>query len=100
MIQQTDFIIHRPTDPDPDAELILTVTYRFTPGEPPHYGSLSYAGDPGFPAEVDYLSVTSPNGRAIQLTAEEKEELYEQICQDQDQSQTPNSVALEAVKCQ
>lgn len=33
------------------------VTYTVTPGQRPHYGSLSYAGDPGYPAEVDILSV-------------------------------------------
>lgn len=33
------------------------VTYTVTPGQRPHYGSLSYAGDPGYPAEVDIVSV-------------------------------------------
>lgn len=33
------------------------VTYTVTPGQRPHYGSLSYAGDPGYPPEVEIVSV-------------------------------------------
>ena len=33
------------------------VTYTVTPGQRPHYGSLTYAGDPGYPPEVDIVSV-------------------------------------------
>lgn len=34
-------------------ELAVSIDYNVTPGQRPHYGSMSYAGDPGYPAECD-----------------------------------------------
>lgn len=40
---------------DNDTDEVI-VGYKFTPGCKPHYGSWSYAGDPGYGPEVEIVS--------------------------------------------
>jgi hypothetical protein len=64
-----------------EEELELEIEYDYHSGYSGSGPSLNNPGDPPEPPEIELISVTH-NGKAITLTDEEEEYLYEQILDD------------------
>lgn len=56
---------------DDEAESDVLVHYTYLPGSPPHYGSMSYAGHPGEPPEIEIVKATVLDWE-VTLTSEEE----------------------------